>query len=81
MDKKRIINRTITDTPRQASERLRIHTYDRVMREVIAARAAHKAVDHVFRIYHRIDQNEIDELFDDLFGVITKTLENWKVDN
>lgn len=69
--KKRVINRTVTDTPQGE----RLHTYDRVMREAIAARAARRSVDYVRKIYHCIDQEEIDKLFDDLFYRITSLLE------
>ena len=75
-NKKRTINRTITDTPvTVAVERLHIHTYERVARENIAARAAKKSVDCIHKIYHCIDQEGINKLFDDLFCVISDFLE------
>ena len=72
--KKRVMRESIADTS-QRVEKLHIRTYDRVMRESIAARAAHKSVEYVQRIYHCVGQEEIDKLFNDLFCDITNLLE------
>lgn len=56
-------------------ERLIIHTYNRVMRENIAAKAVYKTVDHVHKIYHNLTQEDIDKLFDDLFFTTTNLLD------
>ena len=66
--RKNIIARGIDDSTLYVSEReeLIIHTYNRVVRENIAAKAAYKTVDYVHKIYH-LTQEEIDKLFDELF--------------
>ena len=76
--KKNIIARGIDNSTLYVSERekLIIHTYNRVMRENIAARAVYKTVDHIHKIYHNLTQEEIDKLFNDLFYVVMNLLDS-----
>ncbi len=57
------------------TEKLIIHTYERVTRESIAARAVYKTVDYIHKIYDDLSQDEIDKLFDDLFHTTVDLLD------
>ena len=75
--KKNIFARDIDNSTPYVSnkEKLIIHTYNRVVRENIAAKAVYKTVDYIHGIYSNLTQEEIDKLFNDLFYATTNLLD------
>ncbi len=62
-------------TSESEGQRPTIRTYERVIKESVAARGVYKTVDYIHKIYSDLTQEEIDKLFDDMFFAVMNVLD------